>query len=135
MNFKRQDAFLTVTKALPNGAGSVTTDGIYLGNSPSGDFLANCELEITAPALTTAQLPDTNTMTYTIEHDTDSAFGTVATLQSGVLVQTGAGGAGAAAATARFRLPLGVKPNIRVKVTKTGTGNASTVSTTVKLLT
>jgi hypothetical protein len=58
------------------------------------------EVLVSAPALSTTIAPDTRTMTYRIQHDTDSAFGTAATLVDNLIVQTGAGGVGAAAATA-----------------------------------
>lgn len=134
MAFAVKDVALKVTKALPNGAASITTDGFDLGHSTRGDFLANCELLISAPAVTTTELGDTQTLTYHVEHDDDPAFGTVATLMSSVIVQTGAGGAGAAAATAYRRLPVDVKRYVRVKATKAGASNASTSSVTAELV-
>lgn len=127
------DAQLVVTKALPNGAASVTTDGFDLGHGTTGDFLANCELVISAPALVVGDLADAATMTYIVQHDTDAAFGTVATLIDNALVQTGAGGAGAAAATATIRLPSTTKRHVRVKATNSGAGDASDKSVTVSL--
>lgn len=123
---------VSVSKALSNGAGTVYSDGIDLGHGTSGDFLADVEFEIGAPALTTTLLPDTETLKYSIQHDTDPAFGTVATLLPDVLIQTGAGGAGAAAATVRVKLPAHVNRYIRLRAIKTGTGNATTVSATLQ---
>lgn len=134
MAFALKDAKLKVTKALPNGAASITTDGIDLGHGTRGRFLANGELLISAPALTTAELPDGQTITYSVEHDTASGFGTVATLYAEVLKQTGAGGAGAAAAEVRVRPPSNVKRHVRVKATKAGAANASTKSVTVEVV-
>lgn len=128
------DASLQETKALSNGAGNVACDGLDLGAvSLRGARLADCELEISAPALSTAQLPDTETMTYSIEtSDDDSTWDKI--LADQVLVQTGADGAGAAAAKARCKIPSDCERYLRVKATKTGTGDCSTVSMTVSLL-
>jgi len=127
------DVGLKVTKALPNGAASITSDGIDLGHSTRGDHLAACTLVLNAPACTTTQLGDTQTLTYSIEHDDASDFGTVATLFSSVIVQTGAGGAGDVAAEKEFSLPPDVKRYVRAKCTKTGATNASTASLTLAL--
>lgn len=128
------DAALTVSKALPNGAASVTSDGIDLGHGTHGDFLADCEFKLTAPALSTTELPDTKTMTYILQHDTDSAFGTAATLVDNAIVQTGASSAGAAAATWQGKLPAGVNRYVRFKATNSGTGNASGSTGTLDVL-
>lgn len=129
-----QDAGLIKTKALPNGAAAVNSDGLDTGLRGSrGAFLTECELLIEAPALATAALPDTKTMTYKVQHDSDSAFGTAVTLADAVLVQTGAGGAGAAAASARVRLPSTVSRYVRVVATNSGAGDASGSSMTVSL--
>ena len=130
-----KDADLIITKALPNGAASTATDGIDLGHGANGDWLADVEFEVSAPALTTAEQPDDKTMTYIIEHDTDSAFGSAATLIDRVIVQTGAGGAGADAATKRVRLPSDCNRYIRLKATGSATGNSSTKSMTLTALT
>ncbi len=134
MEFGVRDAQLIQTKALPNGAGSTSTDGFDLGHGSKGDFLAPCELLIEAPALATADLGDADTMKYSIEHDTDPAFGTAVAIAKEVLVQTGAGGAGAAAASARFRLPSNVNRYVRVKATNSDAGDASDKSFTVSLM-
>jgi len=130
-----RDAGLINTKALPNGAAAVNGDGFDLGAlSDRGARLENVELLITAPALDTADLPDTKTMTYKVQHDTASDFGTAATLADAVLVQTGAGGAGDDAATARFRFPADCNRYVRVVATNSGTGDASDKSMTTELL-
>ena len=129
-----KDSNLILTKALPNGAATVYSAGIDLGHGAKGDFLANVEVKISAPALTTTELPDTKTMTYSIQHDTDSAFGTVADLYPGVIVQTGAGGAGAAAATFTAKLPVDVARHIRVKAVNSGAGDTSGKELTVEVL-
>ncbi|MGC4004692.1 MAG: hypothetical protein QM811_16860 [Pirellulales bacterium] len=78
-------------------------------------------------------LADAATMKWSIQHDDDPAFGTVADLFADVLVQTGAGGAGAAAATKRIPLPTNVKKNIRLKGVKSGSGDASGSTATLEL--
>ena len=130
MGYAVKDEALKVTKALPNGAATVYSDGLDLGHGSRGDFLAAADFKVSAPALTTAQLPDTKTMTYSVQHDDDPAFGTAADLYPSVLVQTGAGGAGAAAATFTCRLPVDVKRYVRVKAVNSGTGDASGASLT-----
>lgn len=131
--FNVVDNLLKVTKALSNGAGTVSSDGIDTGNGPNGTFLVDHDFVIEAPALTTAMLPDDQTMIYHVYHDTDSAFGSETLLYSAAITQTGAGGAGAGAATKRLKLPSDVKQYVRVKAVKAGSGNASTVSLTASL--
>ena len=134
MGFAVKDSLLKVTKALPNGAATVYSDGIDLGHGSRGDFLAAADFKVSAPTLTTAQLPDTKTMTYSIQHDDDAAFGAVADLYPGVIVQLGAGGAGAAALTFTARLPVDVKRYVRVKAVNSGAGDASGASLTFEAL-
>jgi hypothetical protein len=131
-----QDAALTQTKALPNGAASTSTTGIDLESvlSPAGAKLAPCEVLLGAPALGTTPMPDAKTMKYKIEHDDDSGFGSVATLQADLVIQTGAGGAGCAAAVGRMRLPSNTKRYIRATATGSTTGDASASSMTLQLV-
>jgi len=130
-NMDLKDAALEVTKALPNGAASVNSAGIDLGLATEGQHLSECELVIEAPALATADLPDTKTMTYKVEHSADNS--SYADLFLSVIVQTGAGGAGAVAATKRLRLPVDVRRYVRVTATNSGTGDASDKSLTAGL--
>lgn len=133
-NKQLADAVLTVTKALPAEAAAIYTDGIDLGVSANGLHLAPCELLISAPALATGVLGDAATMTYAVQMDNDSAFGSPTTLYSAAIVQTGAGGAGAAAATKRLPIPSDVERYIRVSATNSAAGDASGSSVTAKLL-
>lgn len=129
------DAALSESLALPNGANTTNSDPIDL--EVVGDlttFLAGCELKVTAPALTTAQLPDAQTITYEIEHDDDDQFGTAETLVAALIVQTGAGGAGDAEAVGRFRFPSTVKRYVRVNAVKTGAADASGASASIQLV-
>jgi hypothetical protein len=136
--FLMKDALLKVTRALPGAAGAtVNSSAIDLEETTRGDFLANAEILITAPALTTTILPDTRTMTYTLYHDTDSAFGTETPVfgSTGQILQTGAGGAGAVTATFRGRLPTTVKRYLRLKITSgASTTDGSATSATLELL-
>jgi len=130
-----RDANLIKTKALPNGAAAVNSDGIDLGAlSGRGARLAEAEFLLTAPALTTTELADTQTITYKFQHDDDAAFGSPTTLADGVIVQTGAGGAGAVGQTFRLRPPTNCQRYVRIVATKTGASNASTASLTFELL-
>lgn len=128
------DTQLKVTKALPNGAASTTSDAIDLASGTNGDFLAPCELLISAPALGVTPLPDAKTMKYSVVHSVNADLSSPATLAPDVLTQTGAGGAGAAAATFRFRLPTDVRRYIGVKATGSASGDASGSSMTAQLL-
>lgn len=132
--FGIRDADLSKTKALPDGAATIATDGLFLNTDDRSTFTKNVELQITAPVLTTAELPDTETMTYDVYHDDASDFSGEVLLAGSVVVQTGAGGAGDAAATGRVRLPTTVKPYIRVKATNSGAGDASGKSVVMDLL-
>ncbi len=130
------DAQLSKSIALPNGAASVVTAAIDLEAQVGSNtaFLAACELKLTAPVLTTAELPDTKTMTYIVETDNDVAFGSLKTLHPSLLVQTGAGAAGDAAATARMRLPSDVERYVRIKATNSGLGDATGKTASLQLL-
>jgi hypothetical protein len=138
VGFLMKDALLKVTKTLPNAASTtVNSTGIDLQEGTRGDFLADVEILITAPALNTTILPDTRTMTYSLYHDTDPAFGTETLVYgaAGQIVQTGAGGVGAALATFRGRLPTTVKQYIRLKIASgASTTDASATSATLEVL-
>lgn len=132
MSQSLRDALLKVTKALPSGASAINSDGIDLGHGTTGEFHANCELLIEAPAVTTAMLGDAATIKYDVADSADnSSFSTIAAT---VLTQTGAGGAGAAATSKRFRLPSTVRRYVRVTATKSAAGDASSVSLAASLV-
>lgn len=134
MGYGIKDTALKVTKALPAGAASTTSDGIDLELGSKGDFIADCDIKLSAPVLTTVQLPDTKTMSYIIEHGDAANFSDAATLFPSALTQTGAGGAGAAAATFTGKLPTDVKRYVRAKCTGVATGDGSASSLTLELL-
>ena len=127
------DAKLQVTKALPNGAATSTTDGIDLDITSNADFQAPMELVIDAPALDSTALPNTKTIKYSVYHDSASDFSSEALLAGDVVVQTGAGGDGDDAATGRLPLPTNVSRYIRVKAVGSASGDASGSSVTVSL--
>lgn len=130
-----KDANLIETKALPNGAATIYTDGIDLGLvSARGARLADCELLIEAPALVVGDLGDAATMKYDVQHDSTSDFGSVATIATTVLTQTGAGGVGAAAASVRYRFPTHTLRYVRVAATNSAAGDASDKDVTASLV-
>jgi hypothetical protein len=136
MGFSRldNDSQVYKTKALPAAAGTVITDGIDLMNTSRGDFQANVEVLIQAPALDTTELPNAATMIYDLYHAASADFSDEVLLQDNVITQTGAGGAGDAAVDKRVRLPVDVARFIRVKVTGSATiGDCSADSVTMRL--
>lgn len=132
--YNKGDAALSKSKALPDGAANVTTDAIDLGHENTGHFIAATELEVEAPALATAELPDTETMTYDVIASANSDLSSPETIATALITQTGADSAGAAAATKRLRLPTDVKRYIGVKATNSGAGDASGKSVKASLL-
>lgn len=131
-----RDANFIKTNAMP-AAASTTVNGtaIDLGNelSQNGARLALCELLLTMPALTTTMVPDTKTITYTIQMDSDSAFGSATDLWSEI--KTGAGGAGVAVDTKRLKLPSNCERYVRAKaVSGADVTDSSAVSMTLELL-
>ena len=132
MSYALKDAQVKNTRALPAAAGA-TVDGaaIDLGHGSLGDFVANAEFKLSAPAVNTTMLPDTRTFTYSIIHSDNADLSAPVVLYGSVLVQTGAGAAGAAAATHICRLPVDVKRHIGVRVVASAaTGDASSVAAT-----
>lgn len=135
-NARAADAQLKETLALGTADGTVQTTGFDLGAlTARGARLADCELKISAPALTTTELPDADTCTYSIETDDNSSFSSAKIVNAAILVQTGAGGAGADAAAVRFKPPSDCERYIRVKaILAGGTGDCSGSSLTASLL-
>ena len=133
MPYNLRDAGVKKTIALPAGALTVNTAGIDLEQTARGEMLAGMEVAMGGPALTVAQLPNGETITYSIEMDSDSAFGTPTAI-GGSTVQTGAGGAGSAAVAHRAKLPNNCERYIRGKAVKTGAASAATANGTLELL-
>jgi len=122
------------TRALPTGASAVTGTAIDMGNPAGNDFLAECELLLSAPALAVGELANASTMTYDIVQSVNSDMSSPTTLLAGVLVQTGAGGVGAAATTKRIALPSNVSRYIAPKATNSAAADASAKSVTLEVL-
>lgn len=134
MTLAVKDLAHKVTKALPSGASSTTTDSVDLGHGTTGENIATHEFLLTAPAVTTAMLGDAATIKYDIVTSASSDLSGPTTVAKEILVQTGAGGAGAATNSVRFRLPTNCQRYVGVKATKSASGDASTVSMTLELL-
>lgn len=129
-----RDAALKESVTLPTGAASAYSGTLDLEITALADP-RGLELIIAAPAHTTGQLPDTKTITYTVQHDDAAGFGTVADLYGAVLTQTGAGGAGAAAAEVRVALPSTAKRYLRLKATAVATvAPAANAAATMQLI-
>jgi len=136
MNPAIKDASLKVTRALPASTTAVTSTSIDTGKGSRGDQPGSVEFLLSAPVVTTAQLPDAKTFTYKIIHSDNADLSSPADLILSAIVQTGAGAAGAAAATYKFRLPTGAKRYLGFVVTPSasGTGDASGASSTLEAL-
>ena len=137
MAFKLRDALLKLTRPLPAAASSsvTTASSIDLGHGSKGSYLADAELLVTAPAVTTTMVPDTRTMTYDLIASDNADLSSPTTVVAGIIVQTGAGGAGAASATARYRPPTTSKRYYGLKVTSgASTTDSSAVSATLELV-
>ncbi len=127
-----KDADLIVTRALPNGAATVSSAAIDLGAGrkylqPSIQFM------IVAPALVVGDLGNGETMTYVIQTDNDAAFGSPTTRET-VITQTGAGGVGAAAQTAYWKPDTECERYVRVAITNSAAGDASDKTATFQLV-
>lgn len=136
-NRNLRDSQLKVTKALPASTTATATDPIDLGSGTRGDFVAEVQFLATVPALTTAQLPDTKTMTYTVETDDNAAFTSAkVVVQLAGLTQTGATSAGAVGSTQTWVPSTDTEEFVRLKATPSasGTGDASGASMTLEVL-
>lgn len=131
--FLRKDVGLTKSVDLPNGAATTNSAAIDLGENNRSDFVADCEVIISAPALSVTLLPDTQTVTYSLRQSPNANLSGDSELAAGQILQTGAGGAGAAAATRRFRLPTNVQRYVFLRCVKTGAADASGAAAEVSL--
>lgn len=137
MSFNVRDQDLRKTRALPSAA-STTVDGaaIDLGQTTNGRLVADFDFELVAPAVNATMAPDTRTFTYSVITSANSDLSSPTVVNSGIIVQTGAGGAGAATATAKFRLPSSTTARyvgVRV-VSGASTADASSVSAVLSVL-
>ncbi len=92
------------TATLPAAAGSTFSAGIDMNPSGAPFGLRGMCLWAGAPALTTTQLPNGQTMVYDLQVATDAAFTTPVTQAAAVIAQTGAGGVGSAGATGKAEI-------------------------------
>ena len=116
-SYKLQDAALTASIALPNGAGIVYTAGIKLEVPPQ---LGEYEAELSMPALTSTQMPSATT--YSVEFQDsadDSSYTTLFTLP---LVTSSSG---IAAAVTRLGLNSAWRKYIRAKITLANGGGTA----------
>jgi hypothetical protein len=136
MSFALKDTQLKNTRALP-AAASATVDGaaLDLGHGSLGDFVANAEFKLSAPAVNATMAPDTRMFTYSIIHSDNADLSSPVVLYPSVITQTGAGGVGAAAASHICRLPVDVKRYVGTRVASgASTGDASSVAATLEIL-
>jgi hypothetical protein len=134
-SYNVQDAQVALSLALPAAASStVTSTGIDTGETTKNAVqLGSYEFLLTAPAVTTTMLPNTDTFTYNILCADDAALSVnVTTLVAAAIVQTGAGSAGAASAAYRYRLPSVSQRYVGFNVVSSaGTATAAAVSATM----
>lgn len=129
-----KDELLKVTKALPAGAASTTSDSIDTGKSSRGEHAARCELLLTYPDLTLLQLPNTKTMTYQIL-GSDSADLSNPTITATLVTQTGATGTDPCpGGTVRYRPPSDGPRYWGAKATGLATGDGSGSSMTLQMV-
>jgi hypothetical protein len=103
MPLQVQDNELIKSIALPAAGANNATAVMDLGARTSkADRLEEMEIELSLPA--TATLVNTKAITFAVQTDDDSAFGSPTVIPGGALVVTGAGGNVSAAAAIRFRL-------------------------------
>lgn len=126
-----KDALLAKTIALPDSPGAVSTVGIQVtGDGLNTDFVVAPDVLLELPALTATQVPNTKTVTYTLE--TSDSLGSGYTTLATVLKT---GSSGIAASKERFRLASDAKKYVRLTAT-TGadTTDCSDSSATIRLV-
>jgi hypothetical protein len=122
----------SVSATLPAAAGSVSTPGIKASNVAStggGELRGDHAFVLSLPALTAAQLPVGDTITYSVQHSWDNATWSV--LYPVVAKQVGTA-TGTASQTIYFRLPSNTQTYVSVSATtSTGSGDCSAESMTL----
>jgi hypothetical protein len=119
--------------ALP-AAASTSTSSAAIDFGLDVFKIANLELALVIPALSTTIAPDTRTVSVLLETSTVSNFASVVAQQT--VVYTGAGGVGIAATETLFRLPSNAPRYARFTVTfgaSTTTGAAFNATGTVRI--
>lgn len=120
-----KDALLKQTLTLPNGAATTTSSAIDLGAGPKE--ATDIELVFNAATLSLTLLPNTQTITFSLEFSDTEAFSTVRKTVS-LGVQTGATGTDpcAAISNVRHRCASNEHRYARIKAVKTGAADSST---------
>lgn len=128
-----EDALLSNDTALPSAASTTVTTAVIdldaFSSTASGIRQGNIEAGLSIPALSTTILPDTRTMTLTIEESDSSTFASgVETIRT--LVLTGAGGVGIAVTSLlQTRIPPNGSRYVRGKIVSgASTTDASALS-------
>ena len=130
-----KDAQLSVSRALPNGAASVTSTAIDTKKTTAqGAQPGDVEFRINAPAMNTTEMPDAKTMIYDVIMSDNSDLSSPTTLYDNLITQTGAGGVGCAAKPQKFRLPTDAKRYIGFTATGSAAGNSTTATATIEIL-
>ncbi|HEX4124488.1 MAG TPA: hypothetical protein VHY37_07155 [Tepidisphaeraceae bacterium] len=136
-NLLAQDANLIVTGALPAATASTTSSSaLDLDEGANGgpDQFApeRVNFNLNAPALSTTQLPDAKTVTYSIWSSPNADLSDPVEYIPSAIVQTGAGGDGAATANLAFALPASINRYLFANATTgSATGNCSAASMTL----
>jgi hypothetical protein len=129
-----KDDLLKVTKALPAGAASTTSDAIDTGKGSRDDHAAHAELLLTYPDLTLVQLPNTKTMTYQIL-GSDNADLSSPSITATLVTQTGLTGTDPCpGGTVRYRPPSNGPRYWGAKATGVATADGSGSSMTLQMV-
>ena len=99
------DAQFVVTVAIPWADGDTVSPVLDTGKTSGLASQPDLDVEIAAPSREQSELPDGETLTYSIIGAVDVNLNGAVTLVPNAIIQTGAAGNGSAAVTRKFRLP------------------------------
>ena len=125
------DAAATGNLPLPVGSTTTVSTSVDTGNSPTGDFVADVEFDISVPELTATEIPDGEMISYDLIVSNNSDLSSPTLLYPGLIVQFGAAGVGAEAASYRARLPNAIPRYIGLQATGTANVSAAGFSATI----
>ena len=113
------DGEATTTVVLPNSAGAVFSTTLGIGPLTTHGACVHefMDMEVVYPALTTTQLPDGATATYSIQTGWAADGSDAIAYIPAVVVQTGAAGSGAAGGSVRFDCGSAISRYIRLAIT------------------
>ena len=135
VNRKMKDVALKVTKALPAGAASTTSDPLDTGVGARGEQIGDMELLLTYPSLSLAQLPNTKTMSYSIICSANADLSSPTVVAPNIVVQTGADPTDpTAGGTFRYRIPSNGARYWGAKATGVATVDGSASSLTLEMV-